>query len=164
MRVAERPEASPVDDDARVASGQRRVHVGLALNVVATLALALVAAFGAGPGQKIGVAGWIGALLTEAALVAAVLSGSRLARGFMMLTGFGSLMGALSMLAVSRLPSDVRLDMPIAAFGTCLLVSATGALLATVGPTAGAWYRAVRARRAARRQARSLADWRGAGG
>jgi hypothetical protein len=150
---------APIDDPL-VARGRRRVRVGLALNVIGTLALVVVAAYGAGPGQKIGITGWIGALLTEAAIVAAVLSGSRLARGFMMLTGFGSLMAGLPMLAVSRLSDEVRLDLPITAFAVCLLVSATGALLATLGPTVGAWYRAVRAARGARRRARSLADWR----
>jgi hypothetical protein len=153
---------APIDDPL-VARGRRRVRVGLALNVIGTLALAVVAAAGDGPGQNVGGAGWMGALLTEAALVAAVLSGSRLARGFMIFTGFGSLMGGLSMLLVSRMSGEVRLDMPIGAFAACLLLSATGALLATLGPATGAWYRAVRAARGARRRAHSLADWRRAG-
>jgi hypothetical protein len=142
--------------------GAGHVRIGLTLEVLATLTMFAIAAVGTGPGNAIGIGGWIGGLVTQGVLVAALLSGSRFARGLLLFSGFCGLFGASAIavmrMLMTRAPSS---DEPILLFAACIAVSAAGSLLATVTPAARAWFRARRSAIVAKRKVKSLAEWRG---
>jgi hypothetical protein len=163
MRVAEPSAiaAAPVDD-ALVRRGMRHVQIGLATSVVATLSLLAIVVAGSGAGRAIGVSGWIGALLAEAVFVAALLSGSRIVRGLMVITGALNVVTAAMMLLMQLLGVNAQAEaaMPMGALALAVGAHGAGCLLATATPAARAWFRARRALFAARRKAKSLAEWR----
>jgi peptidoglycan biosynthesis protein MviN/MurJ (putative lipid II flippase) len=151
----------------RTLRGATHVKVGLAMNVLGTLAVAAITATGMGIGQATGLSGWIGALLLQSAIVAALLSGSRIGRAFVIVPSFLGALGATGVLTAAALGRGGEWDpaMPLLPFSLCMASMGYGGLLATVTPSARAWFRARRETLATRRKAkRSLADWRGAAG
>jgi hypothetical protein len=160
------PAVPPLDattaDDALVGRGARHVRIGLALEALATVAMATIAARSMGPGAGLGLGGWIGAAVMQGVLVAALLSGSRIARGFLLLSGITSAIGACVLLgARTVLPATgVTAELPSLFFGLCVAASSAGSLLATATPAARAWFRARRAALAAKRKPKSLDEWR----
>lgn len=154
--------ASAPVDDALVRRGMRHVQVGLATSVVATLSLLAIVVAGTGAGRAIGVSGWIGALLAEAVFVAALLSGSRIVRGLMVITGALNVLTAGMMLLMQLSGVNVQAEaaMPMGALALAVGAHGAGCLLATATPPARAWFRARRAMFTARREAKSLAEWR----
>ena len=151
---------------ARLAErGARHVQLGLALSVVGTLSLAALVGSGVGPEAALSATDWIGAIVSEAVLVAAVLSSSRIARAFVAFTGAGLAVVAIAMATFALSLPGVAFDigMPLLPIAGAMATSAAGSLLATITPAARAWHRARLAARAARKRVRSLADWRAAG-
>ena len=140
----------------------RHVQAGLATSVVATLSLLAIVVAGTGAGRAIGISGWIGALLAEAVFVAALLSGSRIVRGLMVITGALNVFTAGMMLLMQQYGVNAQAEpaMPMGALALAVGAHGAGCLLATATPAARAWFRARRAMFAARRKAKSLAEWR----
>ena len=163
MRLAEPPTAAPTQqDESLVRRGAQHVRIGLALGVVGSFALFTAAIVGAGAGKAIGVNGWIGAVLTQVALVVALLAGSRIARGLIAYSGICNLVLA-TIMAVASLGGaldGLMMQMPPLAFAACIGTMALGNVLATLTPAARAWFDARRAMFAARRKAKTLAEWR----
>jgi hypothetical protein len=165
MRVAEPPAIdAPPADDALVRRGMRHVQVGLVTSVVATLSLLAIVVAGTGAGRAIGVSGWIGALLAEAVFVAALLSGSRIVRGLMVITGALNVVtaGMMLLMRASVMSAQAEAGLPLGALALGIGAHGAGCLLATATPAARAWFRARRAMFAARRKAKSLGEWRSA--
>lgn len=147
----------------RVARGARHVQLGLALNVAGTIALAAIVS--AGTHDALSATDWIGTIVFEVILVAAVLSSSRLARGFVLLTGtwFAVAAAAVAAFALSLPGTTFDMGVPELLVAGAMAVVGAGSFLATITPAARAWHRARLAARATRKRVRSLADWRAAG-
>ena len=158
--------AEPLPADAPLLRrGALHVRLGLALNIVGMLAFLVLEASGTRPDAAPGAGDWIGAIVSEVVLIAAVLSSSRIACGFVTFTGTIAAFVAVALAASGLVaPESAReFGVPMLPWAGALALIGAGSLLATVTPAARAWHQAQRAARAARRKARSLADWRAAG-
>ena len=160
------PDVAPERRIARVARGGLHVRAGVATATVGTVAMATIAAVGAGAGEPTGVNGWLGTLIGHAVLAAALLSASRVARALLIVWGCACLLAVAGLVAVSvlRPGHPWPLGTPLSVMATCTGLIGAGSLLATLSPAADAWYTAQRVARAERKRAKSLADWRKASG